>query len=172
MLFWREVNLSVNNHFLWKLVYLQFQNHPSTLWRQRSWSIILRSSVFAKEPYAWSVASVMSNSLGPIGLCPPRLFSPWNSPGNGIGVGCHDLLQGQKNNISFQIFSFLWTHLVTTWTKQFSFWGLSIKIQPSSSGIFIYFHPFSSSKYLLSDVLIITQKSELGVLKNIILDNS
>ena len=135
------------------------------------WSIILRSSVFAKEPRACSVASIVSNSLGPTGLYPPRLFSPWDSPGNGIGVGCHDLLQGQKKTISFQIFSFLWNHLITTLTKQFSFGGLSIKIQLTSSGIFIYFYPFSSSKDLLSDILIITPKSELSVLKNIILDN-
>ena len=33
--------------------------------------------------------SVVSDSLGPHGL-----FSPWNSPGQNTGVGCHSLLQG------------------------------------------------------------------------------
>ena len=28
------------------------------------------------------------------GLGPARLFSPWDSPGNNTGVGCHFLLQG------------------------------------------------------------------------------
>ena len=36
----------------------------------------------------------MSNSLQPYGLCPSRLFCPWDSPGKNTGVGCHALLQG------------------------------------------------------------------------------
>ena len=123
----RSLYLSVNNLFLWRLLYPQFQNHPSTLWRQADWSIILRSRVVAKGSRAYSVALVMSNSLVPIGPYPPRLLSPWDSPDNGIGVVCHDLLQGQKNSIFFQIFSFLWNHLVTTWTKQFSFRDFLLK---------------------------------------------
>ena len=33
-------------------------------------------------------------TLWPHGLQPPRLFCPWNSPGQNTGVGCHSLLQG------------------------------------------------------------------------------
>ena len=35
--------------------------------------------------------SVMSDSLQPHGL-----YSPWNSPGQNTGVGCHSLLQGSS----------------------------------------------------------------------------
>ena len=38
--------------------------------------------------------SVMSDSLRPHGLQPPRLLCPWDSPGKNPGVGCHFLLQG------------------------------------------------------------------------------
>ena len=34
-----------------------------------------------------------SNSLQPLGLQPPRLLCPWNSPGKKSGVCCHFLLQ-------------------------------------------------------------------------------
>ena len=37
---------------------------------------------------------VMSHSLRPCGLHPPRLLCPWDSPGKNIEVGCHCLLQG------------------------------------------------------------------------------
>ena len=33
-------------------------------------------------------------TLRPHGLQPTRLLSPWNSPGNITGVGCHSFLQG------------------------------------------------------------------------------
>ena len=36
----------------------------------------------------WS-RSVVSDSLRPRGLEPPRLLRPWDSPGKNIGVGCH-----------------------------------------------------------------------------------
>ena len=39
----------------------------------------------------WS-RSVMSKSLWPHGLQPPRLFHPWDFPGKSTGVGCHCLL--------------------------------------------------------------------------------
>ena len=42
---------------------------------------------------AWSVASVMSDSLWPHGLQPARLLCLWDSPGENTGVGCHALLQ-------------------------------------------------------------------------------
>ena len=38
--------------------------------------------------------SVMSNSLGPIGLQPSRLLCPWDFPVKNTEVGCHFLLQG------------------------------------------------------------------------------
>ena len=38
--------------------------------------------------------SVMSESLGPHGLWPTRLFCPWNSLGKNNGVGCYALLEG------------------------------------------------------------------------------
>ena len=38
--------------------------------------------------------SVVSDSLRPQGLQPPRLFYPWNSPGKNTGVGNHFLPQG------------------------------------------------------------------------------
>ena len=41
----------------------------------------------------WS-CSVISDSLQPHGLQPPRLLCPWDSPGNSPGVDCHFLLQG------------------------------------------------------------------------------
>ena len=41
-----------------------------------------------------SVASVVSDSLGPYGLWPVRLLCPWDSPGKNIRVSCHALLQG------------------------------------------------------------------------------
>ena len=39
------------------------------------------------------VASVVSASLWPCGLQPPRLLCPWDSPGKNPGVSCHVLLQ-------------------------------------------------------------------------------
>ena len=41
-----------------------------------------------------SVASVMSDSLRPLGLKPTRLLCPWDFPGRNTGVGCHALPQG------------------------------------------------------------------------------
>ena len=35
----------------------------------------------------------MYDSLQPFGLQPTRLLSPWDSPGQNTGVGCHTLLQ-------------------------------------------------------------------------------
>ena len=42
------------------------------------------------------VASVMSDSLQPIGLQPARLLCLWDSPGKNTGVSCHALLQVYK----------------------------------------------------------------------------
>ena len=38
------------------------------------------------------ICSVVSNSLGPRGLQPPRLLCPWDSPGKNTGGSCHFLL--------------------------------------------------------------------------------
>ena len=43
--------------------------------------------------HAYSVASVVPNSLQPHGLQPTRLLRPWGSPGKNTGVGCHFLPQ-------------------------------------------------------------------------------
>ena len=40
------------------------------------------------------ICSVMSDSLQPHGLSPPRLLCPWNFPKKNTGVGYHFLLQG------------------------------------------------------------------------------
>ena len=40
--------------------------------------------------------SVMSDSLQPLELQPPKLLCPWNSPGKNTRVGCHFLLAKQK----------------------------------------------------------------------------
>ena len=37
---------------------------------------------------------VVSNSLQPHGLYPPKLLCPWNFPGKNPGAACHFLLQG------------------------------------------------------------------------------
>ena len=43
------------------------------------------------EKWKWSL-SVVSDSLRPHGLQPPRLPRPWDFPGKSTGVGCHCLL--------------------------------------------------------------------------------
>ena len=43
-----------------------------------------------------SVASVVSDSVGPQRRQPTRLPCPWHSPGKNTGVGCHFLLQCMK----------------------------------------------------------------------------
>ena len=44
--------------------------------------------------HAFSVASVVSNSLQPHGLYPARPLCPWDFSGKNAGVDCHALLQG------------------------------------------------------------------------------
>ena len=50
---------------------------PLVIWKVEKWS-----------------RSVMSNSLWPRGLQPPRLLCPWDFSGKSTGGGCHFLLQG------------------------------------------------------------------------------
>ena len=49
---------------------------------------------FSVSVDACYVASVVSDSLWPLGRLPSRLLCPRNSPGKKTGVGYHDLLQG------------------------------------------------------------------------------
>ena len=41
-----------------------------------------------------SVSQSSPDSLKPLGLKPPKLLCPWDSPGKNTGVGCHSFLQG------------------------------------------------------------------------------
>ena len=45
----------------------------------------------------------MSDSVQPYGLKPAWVLCPWDSPGKNTGVGCHDLLQGIKNYILYEL---------------------------------------------------------------------
>ena len=49
---------------------------------------IKNSFLFFFPLHAFSVASIMSNTLWPHGLYPTRLLCPWDSPGKKTGVGC------------------------------------------------------------------------------------
>ena len=49
-----------------------------------------------QTPFKNSCCLVVSDSLGPHGLQPTRLLSPWDSPGKNTEVGCHFLLQCMK----------------------------------------------------------------------------
>ena len=51
-------------------------------------------SIYHLSVGAFSVASVLSDSLRPYGLQPARLLCPWDSPGKNTGVDCCALLQG------------------------------------------------------------------------------
>ena len=56
----------------------------------------LKSTSYQRETnctFTKQGCSVVSDSLWPHGLQPPRLLSPWNFPGKSTGVGCHFLLQ-------------------------------------------------------------------------------
>ena len=44
--------------------------------------------------HAYSIASVVADSLRPYGLQSARLLCSWDSPDKNIGVCCHALLQG------------------------------------------------------------------------------
>ena len=52
------------------------------------WSQICSSLRHILRMHARSVASVVSDSVGPHGLWPTRLLCPWDSPGKSNGVGC------------------------------------------------------------------------------------
>ena len=56
---------------------------------QQGQTQVIRSRMHARE-----VTSVMSDSLWPYGLYPPRFLCLWSSSGKNTGVGCHAILQG------------------------------------------------------------------------------
>ena len=61
--------------------------------RQELWSgLPFPSPMHESEKWKWS-HSVVSDSLWPHGLQPPRLLHPWDFPAKSTGVGCHCLLQ-------------------------------------------------------------------------------
>ena len=70
--------------------------------------------------------SVMSNSMRPHGLQPPRLLCPWDSPGKNTGVGCHALLRGifltQGSNLNLPHCRWFFTAepLVSLWMNHFA----------------------------------------------------
>ena len=63
-------------------------------------------SSFCFQECVRSVASVMSDSLGPNEQESTRLLCPWDSPGKNTGVRCHALLQDifptQGSNLSLK----------------------------------------------------------------------
>ena len=60
---------------------------------QEHWSgLPFPSPMRESEKWKWS-CSVVSDSLRPHGLQPPRLLHPWDFPDKSPGVGCHCLLR-------------------------------------------------------------------------------
>ena len=65
-----------------------------SLWfsRQEHWSgLPFLSPMYESEKGKW-IHSIVSDSSGPHGLQPTRLFRTWDFPGKSTGVGCHCLL--------------------------------------------------------------------------------
>ena len=56
----------------------------------------------------------MSDSLGPHGLYPSRLY-PWDFPGKNTGVGCHFLLQGIFETQGPNLFSCIGRQILYHW---------------------------------------------------------
>ena len=66
--------------------------HPLTLGEMGKGedSLSLTHQMFIEFLHACMLShSVVSHSLRPQGLWPTGLLSPWDSPGNNTGVGCH-----------------------------------------------------------------------------------
>ena len=57
---------------------------------------VFQAKVLEWSAIAFSVISVVSNSVRPYGRKPARFFYPWDSPGKNTGVGCHFLLLCMK----------------------------------------------------------------------------
>ena len=58
--------------------------------------LVLRIAIWKTLLLLLLVASVVSDSVRPHRRQPTRLPSPWDSPGEETGVGCHFLLQRMK----------------------------------------------------------------------------
>ena len=52
------------------------------------------------------VAKLCPTLLGPHGLQPTRFLCPWQFPGKNIGVGCHLLLHGVKQDSCADCYSY------------------------------------------------------------------
>ena len=63
---------------------------------------LLRSSIQNEKESQSVSSSVLSHSLGLQGLRSPGGYSPWNSPGKNMGLGCHSLLQGNLSNTGIE----------------------------------------------------------------------
>ena len=70
---------------------LHFTQWPNSLYVSPAWPV--RAGIISCVR-AYSITSVVSDSLWPKGLQPARLLWPWDSPGKNTGVGCHALLHG------------------------------------------------------------------------------
>ena len=79
-------NTGVGCHFLLQGIFLTQGSNPSLLHLLHCRQILYHWATRESESESHSV---VSNSLQPHGL-----YSPWNSPDQNTGVGCHFLLQG------------------------------------------------------------------------------
>ena len=62
--------------------------------KQRGLETPLQVTDLNVETNAWCQLALDLDGLSWVRLCPNRLYSPWDSPGQNTGVGCHALLQG------------------------------------------------------------------------------
>ena len=85
-----------------KFVMSQGQNKPHHEVRVKGQMERLYFLLAVSTKHAYSVASVVSNSLRPYGLYPARLIWPWDSPGRNTGMGCHSIPQGDLPNPGIQ----------------------------------------------------------------------
>ena len=78
----------------WYIVEALLRIFDFNIWLVTSaWFTLLCLRPWRRCKWKWS-CSVVSDSLWPHGLQPPRLLHPWDFPGKSTGVGCHFLLQG------------------------------------------------------------------------------
>ena len=76
---------------------IETQTWRTNLWKAREegkWDWIGRLGLtYIRCVCAWSIASVVSDSLWPYGLKPTIVLCPWESPGKNTEVDCHAFLQ-------------------------------------------------------------------------------
>ena len=113
--------------------------------RQEHWNgLPFPSPMHESEKWKWS-HSVVSDSVQPHGLPPTRLLRPWDFPGKSTGVGCHCLLQLNKQGDNIQ-----------PWRTPFPSWNQSVvpcvhlgkkkNNKPTYPQIYPLFWPFPISK--------------------------